>query len=72
MARKLEGMVAIVTGAAQNIGFAIAERLQSDGAKLLIADVDEAGINSAADRLGSDGRPAPVRVCRRFVQGRRG
>lgn len=59
MARKLEGMVAIVTGAAQNIGFAIAERLQSDGAKLLIADVDEAGINSAADRLGSDGRPAP-------------
>ena len=60
MAGKLEGMVAIVTGAAQNIGFAIAERLQSDGAKVLIADVDEAGINLAADRLASDGRPAPV------------
>lgn len=60
MARKLEGMAAIVTGAAQNIGFAIAERLQSDGAKVLIADVDEAGINLAADRLASDGRPAPV------------
>jgi 2,3-dihydroxy-2,3-dihydro-p-cumate dehydrogenase len=60
MARKLEGMAAIVTGAAQNIGFAIAERLQSDGAKLLIADVDEAGIKSAADRLASGGHPAPV------------
>jgi 2,3-dihydroxy-2,3-dihydro-p-cumate dehydrogenase len=53
-------MAAIVTGAAQNIGFAIAERLQSDGAQLLIADVDEAGIELAADRLGSGGGPAPV------------
>lgn len=60
MTPRLEGMVAIVTGAAQNIGFAIAERLQSEGAKLLIADVDEAGIKSAADRLASNGNSAPV------------
>ena len=60
MSRKLEGMAAIVTGAAQNIGFAIAERLQSEGASLLIADVDEAGIRSAADRLATAGGPKPV------------
>lgn len=60
MTPRLEGMVAIVTGAAQNIGFAIAERLQSEGAKLLIADVDEAGLTSAADRLASRGKSAPV------------
>src|SRR5882757_9609224 len=53
-------MAAIVTGAAQNIGFAIAERLRSEGARVLVADVDEAGIRSAADRLSTDGRAEAV------------
>ncbi len=53
MSGNLEGRVAIVTGAAQGIGFAIAERLKAEGAKLLIADLDEAKVNAAADRLAS-------------------
>nr|WP_249137454.1 SDR family oxidoreductase [Bradyrhizobium tropiciagri] len=54
----LEGRIAVVTGAAQGIGFAIAERLQADGARIAIADVDEGQLNRAADRLGAgDDRP---------------
>ena len=37
----LENKVAIVTGAAGGIGFAIARRFLNDGAKVIIADVDD-------------------------------
>jgi 2,3-dihydroxy-2,3-dihydro-p-cumate dehydrogenase len=60
MSGKLEGMVAVITGAAQGIGFAIAERFKAEGAKLLIADIDEAGIQAAADRLASSDYPRPL------------
>src|SRR5258708_31725866 len=53
MSGKLEGRIAVVTGAAQGIGFAIAERFKAEGARLLIADLDEAKVNAAADRLAS-------------------
>jgi len=43
--------VAVVTGAAKGIGFAIAERLARDGARLVIADLDASGLESAAARL---------------------
>jgi len=43
--------VAVVTGAAKGIGFAIADRLARDGANLVIADLDAAGLEIAAKRL---------------------
>jgi len=57
----LDGKVAIVTGAAQGIGLAIAESLLSHGASVMIADVDEAQAQSAALGLDAVGRVAAMR-----------
>ena len=48
----LTGSVAVVTGGAQGIGFAIAARLQQAGARIILADHDEAAVIDAAKRLG--------------------
>ena len=48
---RLEGRVALVTGAARGIGFATAERLAQEGAKVCLTDV--AGPEEAADRLAN-------------------
>jgi NAD(P)-dependent dehydrogenase (short-subunit alcohol dehydrogenase family) len=45
---KLQGRVAIVTGAAQGIGRAIAEKLAAEGATVVIADINGAGAEKAA------------------------
>lgn len=45
----------IVTGAARGIGFAVAERLASDGHHVVIADLDGAGADNAAERLRKAG-----------------
>ena len=49
---KLQDKVAIVTGGARGIGFAIAKRYVSEGAKVVIADVDTTGGEAAAHALG--------------------
>ena len=44
MSGRIEGKIALVVGAAQGIGEAIATRFVEEGAKVVIADVlDEAG-----------------------------
>ena len=55
---ELPGRVAIVTGAARGIGFAIAERLSRAGAHLVIADVVEEGAAAAVERLHERGGKA--------------
>ena len=55
---ELAGRVAIVTGAARGIGFAIAERLSRAGARVVIADVSEEGATAAAERLREGGGEA--------------
>jgi NAD(P)-dependent dehydrogenase (short-subunit alcohol dehydrogenase family) len=56
--KRLEGRVALVTGAASGIGRVTAERLAGEGALAVVTDVqDEAG-EEAAGAIGSDGGQA--------------
>jgi NAD(P)-dependent dehydrogenase (short-subunit alcohol dehydrogenase family) len=48
------GKVAIVTGGSSGIGFGTAARLVAEGAKVVIADIDDAHGKQAAEELGSD------------------
>jgi len=49
---KLQGKVAIITGAARGIGRAIARRYAEEGASVVIADLDEAAAQAAAAGIG--------------------
>ena len=55
---RLDGKVAIVTGAARGIGRAVAARFASEGASVVIADVSGDGAEDAASSIRSDGRGA--------------
>ena len=53
---RFTGKTAIVTGAGQGIGFEIAHQLASEGATVLLNDIDEALITHAAARIDAVGR----------------
>lgn len=55
---KLEGRVAIVTGAGRGMGEAIARRLAADGAAVVISDIDEANAKKVALSIGETGAKA--------------
>jgi NAD(P)-dependent dehydrogenase (short-subunit alcohol dehydrogenase family) len=49
---RLTGRTVLITGAASGIGAATARRLTGDGAKLVLADLDGAGVEKLAAELG--------------------
>jgi len=51
---KLQDRVAIVTGAAQGIGRAVAEKLSAEGAKVVLADLNGDGARAAAREVGGE------------------
>jgi 3-oxoacyl-[acyl-carrier protein] reductase len=55
---ELTGKTAIVTGAAQSIGYAIAQRFGVAGANIVIADIDGDKAQQAAAALNGEGRTA--------------
>lgn len=53
MSRRLEGKVALVTGAASGFGRGIATKFIQEGAKVIVADLSEDGGNAVVKELGS-------------------
>ena len=53
MTGRLDGKAALVTGAARGIGRAIAARFVAEGARVTLADLDEAGAKAAAAAIGA-------------------
>ena len=52
----LEGMHAVVTGAASGIGRASAVRLARDGADIAVLDINEEGLAGTAELIRAEGR----------------
>ncbi|MEV0264076.1 3-oxoacyl-ACP reductase [Streptomyces sp. NPDC050617] len=50
--RRLVGRTAVITGAGSGIGLATARRLASEGANVVVADIDEGAGKAAAEEVG--------------------
>ncbi|MEL6347349.1 MAG: SDR family oxidoreductase [Myxococcota bacterium] len=57
---RLDGKVAIITGAARGIGRATAERFAQEGARMMLIDRDEAPLRALARELGAERARAHV------------
>jgi NAD(P)-dependent dehydrogenase (short-subunit alcohol dehydrogenase family) len=60
----LRGRVAVVTGAGGGIGFALCERFAAEGMRVVMADVEPARLEAAAERLDADVEAVPTDAAR--------
>lgn len=51
--KRLEGKVALVTGAGSGFGFGIAETFAREGAKIAVVDINEEAARAAAEKIGT-------------------
>jgi NAD(P)-dependent dehydrogenase (short-subunit alcohol dehydrogenase family) len=52
---RLQGKIAVITGAAKGIGKAIAHEFAAEGAKVVLTDIDKDTVEKAADEIGKTG-----------------
>ena len=55
---RVQGQVAVVTGAANGLGQAIAERLAGEGASVVLGDIEAAGLTATAATIAAAGGEA--------------
>jgi 3-oxoacyl-[acyl-carrier protein] reductase len=60
----LTGQTAVITGGAQGLGFAIAERFIAEGARVVLGDLDLGATEAAAKELGGDSKRQAVLAAR--------
>src|SRR5262252_6197781 len=60
---QLRDRVAVITGGASGIGFATAEVLAREGARLVIADIERGALDAAVARLRAQGAKAEGVIC---------
>ncbi len=66
----LKDKVALITGAASGIGYAVAKKMSSEGAKVVIADVSTEGVTRVCQELGCIGKVVDLSTregCRQIV-----
>ena len=59
---RLDGKIAVVTGAARGIGYATADALSEAGATVVITDLDGKAATAAAQKLASGGRKVSAKA----------
>ena len=52
--KRLDGKVAVITGAASGIGYAASKLFAEEGAKVLLVDINEDGLRKAEQSIGSE------------------
>jgi 3-oxoacyl-[acyl-carrier protein] reductase len=57
---RYEDRVVLITGAAQGLGLAMAERFTAEGATVILADTNARGVAHAAERLNAEHGPRAV------------
>src|SRR5687767_7707130 len=60
---RFSGQVAVVTGGADGLGLAIAQRLLAEGATVWLLDRNEQRVTSVARDAGAEARAAAVDIC---------
>jgi 3-oxoacyl-[acyl-carrier protein] reductase len=64
---QFNGQVAIITGAASGIGFAIAQRLLKEGANVAVLDINETGLKTKFKKYKTKARLFPVDVTKQSL-----